>query len=111
MKIQFTGWERRVLTHQHRVVPVVPGNGYISVFEELQDVRWSEPNTFYGKVSGLALNGSFMMKCEFSDLELLGWLSAYSKENPKKALKLIAKAQAIAIQERDARKPKNGNTA
>lgn len=103
MKIQFTGWDRRVLVHQHNVIPVLPGEGYVNVYEDLPDVRWAEPNVFYGKVNGLALNGCFMMKCSFSDEELLGWLSTYAKSNPKKALKLIAKAQKIAIEERDAK--------
>lgn len=103
MKIQFTGWDRRVLTHEPRVIPVVPGEGYVSVFEDLQDIRWSEANVFYAKLNGLALNGSFRMKCVFTDDELLGWLAAYAKNNPKKALRLIGKAQKIAILERDAK--------
>lgn len=107
MNIQFTGWDRRVLVHQHTVIPVLPGEGYVNVYEDLKDVRWAEPNVFYGKVNGLTLNGCFMLKCEFSDDELLGWLSAYARHNPKKALKIIGKAQALAIEARDAKKKKS----
>lgn len=102
MKIQFRGWRREVIQHDREVIPVTdaPGGGYMQSDEGEQlewEKQWDGKFVTRGRLEQLGLSGDFIIKLEFSDEDLKGWLKHYVNKNPKDAIRLLAEMQAEAI--------------
>ena len=95
MKLSFQGWSREMTIHQHKVGGIELLNKRYRPAGEL--VTWHSALSARGKVTNLALNGSFLVTFNFEENELTSWLTAFAKEKPEEALRIIATAQAEAL--------------
>jgi len=60
-------------------------------------VQWDDAKRVRGRVNGLGLSGDFLVELEFEPQELKSWLSAFVREHPDEAIRLLSGAQADAI--------------
>lgn len=97
MKLTFRGWQRVTTLHSHPVTPVRVGPGGGIRTESNRALIWKDATSAYGKVSNLALGGSFLVNFQFEQADLEGWLTEFAKSNPEEALRMMAKAQTEAI--------------
>lgn len=96
MKLIFRGWDREVKEHVHELTPVqFKNNGYKPGSKG--SVDWHSAKTAFAKAEGLSLTGNFLVEINMEPKELGNWLSIYAKEQPEKALVIIAQAQAEAL--------------
>ena len=99
MKISFYGWSRSVTgAHTHVITPVTyDGNTYIEDDEEDQPLGWHTSQCAFGRIEDLSLNGAFLVKFEWDDIELKNWLKKFVAEKPEAAIGLLAEMQAEAV--------------
>jgi len=98
MKLKFSGYKRKVRDHQHEVVPIKGDpNQNDSLGEPGEPLQWDSAFHAKGKVGDLSLTGGFYIEFEFRVEELRSWLSAYARENPEEALRLLGEMQVEAI--------------
>ena len=98
MKITFKGWRREKKIHARQIAPIEAlADGNQQIVKNRTDLRWHGPFAAYGRVSGLALSGAFLVEFNFEEVELKNWLSTYCKARPESAIRLLAAAQAEAI--------------
>ena len=92
MKMTFHGLSRTVYSHSHEVAPGRWGRG-----KKGEPLQWSSSTVAHGRMYGLGLGGNFRVQFEFESAELRNWLTAFVRERPAEALKLLLEMQAGAI--------------
>jgi hypothetical protein len=97
MKMQFRGWKREEKVHNHAVAPIKISDSGTYMPQEPGPMIWNGPFQAFGKVSSLALTGSFLVEFTFEEKELRDWLAKYVKARPESAVRLLAEAQAEAL--------------
>jgi hypothetical protein len=98
MKLELRGWRRETTTHQHEVTPVtLKGKQYVPASDATGPMSWNADYSTFGKVDGLSLSGSFLMKLDFEEKDLEAWLRKFVQADPERAIKLLSKMQAQAF--------------
>lgn len=87
MKLVFKGWRREVKPHVRSVTPVEFTGRHFLPDNDRTSLVWSGPLKAYGKLTGLALSGSFLVEFEFEEQELRSWLEQYVKAHPAEAIR------------------------
>lgn len=112
MKLLFRGWKREVTEHDHGVTPVTREGNKYTPGEPDDPLAWYSALVAYGKVSDLALNGSFLVEFSFDQEELRHWLRQFATSKPEAAVRLLSEMQAEAIlalaRQADERRPQEG---
>lgn len=84
--------------HSHDVLPITGGGQHRHPIGNAgEPVQWDDSKRVRGRVNGLGLSGDFLVELEFVPQELKSWLSAFAREHPVDALRLLSEAQADAI--------------
>ena len=98
MKLNFRGWSREVYPHSRDALPIQggPGRRY-PIGKAGEPLQWDNARTARARVNGLGLNGDFLVELEFEPEELKNWLSAYLKQHPEEAIRMLAPLQAEAV--------------
>ena len=97
MKLLFRGWGREVKEHNHEVIPVAYLNNAYHPGETGDPLSWHSALNALGKVDGLVLSGSFLLKFSFEQEELRNWLRKFVQSKPEAAIRLLAEMQGEAI--------------
>ncbi len=97
MKMLFKGWKREVMDHDHDVIPVKVSNNTYYPGEIDEPLTWHGPLHAFGKISDIALNGSFLVTFTFEQKELRNWLREFVKAKPEAAVRVLAEMQGEAI--------------
>jgi hypothetical protein len=98
MKLIFRGWKREVKSHSHQVTAVrLNAAGAYVTGRSGDPMEWNGAFSALGRVSGLALSGTFLIEFTFEEQELRSWLEHYAKSNPAFAIRLLAEMQAEAL--------------
>ncbi|MCS1407545.1 MAG: hypothetical protein M2R45_00703 [Verrucomicrobia subdivision 3 bacterium] len=93
MKMTFKGLTRSVFPHEH------------IVYQQRSDSRtnleppltWDGPLSAKGIILNVELTGNFNVSFEFEEEDLRNWLKLYTKEHPKKSVRLLAELSAEAV--------------
>lgn len=96
MKLKFRGWQREQTIHNHSVSPVTRANGY-TAGEPDEPLTWASASQAFGKVSDLALSGSFLIEFTFEQEELRNWLRQFIASKPEAAIRLLSEMQGEAL--------------
>jgi hypothetical protein len=101
MKIKFSGWSRTQNRYERELAPVTRENvsegRYILRAKTPGPLEWDSSKVAYAKIDNLALNGSFLMRIEFSERELKNWLRKVVEENPSHARTWLDELYATAV--------------
>jgi hypothetical protein len=96
MKLNFSGWRRRVKSHSHKIIPIDSTGGMYRT-KPAGPLVWASSKKVFGKVSGMGLTGDFLLEVELEDSELRSWLERFVHERPEIALPLLCEMQAKAV--------------
>ena len=96
MRMTFRGWQREVVPHEHAIIPVALHDDTFTALGK-PHLQWEDTHTAYGKMEEARLSGSFLVKFEFEEAELVSWLRKYAEAQPARALGLVADIQAKAL--------------
>lgn len=95
MKLTFRRWDT---SENEETFPAQAISNYGETLNiQSGPIEWCGPNSAIGKIDGVTIDGSYLIRFDFEKAELRSWLKKFIIEDPEYSVQLLAEAHAALL--------------